>query len=81
MHKRSIQILEYLGEYKILPLFLPTQKSPKTHKHHHGWKANNNETQQSNKTKKQQQKNKNHLHLLVDLMAVAPTLPIVTWVG
>ena len=52
MRKRSIQILEYLGEYKILPLFLPTQKSPKTHERHHGWKANNNETQQSNKTKK-----------------------------
>ena len=37
----------------------------------------NNQT----KTKKQQQQNKNHLHLWVDLMAVAPTLPIVTWAG
>ena len=36
---------------KVLPLFLPTQKSPKTHERHHGWKANNNEMQQSNKTK------------------------------
>ena len=33
----------------------------------------NNQT----KTKKQQ----NHLHLWVHAMAIAPTLPIVTWVG
>ena len=52
---RSARILEYLGEYKILPLFLPTQKSPKTHERHHGWKGNNNGMQQSNKTEKQQQ--------------------------
>ena len=30
-----------------------------------------------NKTKQKQ----NHLHLWVDLMAIAPTLPIVTWAG
>ena len=32
-----------------------------------------------NKTKTKQKQN--HLHLWVDLMAVAPTLPIVTWEG
>ena len=79
--KWSIKFLNYLGEYKILPLFLPTQKSPKTHEHHHGWKANNNETQQSNKTKTNQKQNKKNLLLWVEVMAVAPTLPIVTWAG
>ena len=34
--------------------------------------------QQGNATTKQ---NKNNLHLWVDAMAVAPTLPIVTWAG
>ena len=37
--------------------------------------------QQANATTKQQPKQKNHLHLWVDLMAVTPTLPIVTWAG
>ena len=79
-HKWSLQFLDYLGEYKVLPLFLHSQKSPKTHERHHGWKEitrkRNNQTKQ-NKNKKKQ----NHLHLWVDLMAVAPTLPIVTWAG
>ena len=48
----SLQFLDYLGEYKILPLFLHSQKSPKTH---HGWKAttrkcNNQMKQNKNKT-------------------------------
>ena len=46
-------ILDYLGEYKILPLFLPSQKSPKTHEQHHGWKEttrkHNNKTKQKQK--------------------------------
>ena len=38
--------------------------------------------QQGNTTIKQQTKQKQkHLHLWVDLMAIAPTLPIVTWAG
>ena len=38
--------------------------------------------QQGNTTIKQKQKTQqNHLHQWVDLMAVAPTLPIVTWAG
>ena len=48
--KWSLQFLDYLGEYKILPLFLPSQKSPKTHEGHHGWKKttrkHNNKTKQ-----------------------------------
>ena len=45
--------------------------------------GNNKEIQQSNETKqKQKQKQKQkHLQLWVDLMAIAPTLPIVTWAG
>ena len=39
--------------------------------------GNNKEMQQSNKTKQKQ----NNLHLWVHVMAVAPTLPIVTWAG
>ena len=35
--------------------------------------------QKQNKTKTKQKQN--HLHLWVDLMAIAPTLPIVTWAG
>ena len=38
--------------------------------------------QQGNATIKQKTKQKQkHLHLWVHLMAVAPTLPIVTWAG
>ena len=37
--------------------------------------------QQTNATIKQQKQNKKHLLLWVDVMAVAPTLPIVTWAG
>ena len=37
----------------------------------------NNQTKQKNNNNK----TKNNLHLWVDLMAVAPTLPIVTWAG
>ena len=38
--------------------------------------------QQGNATIKQQTKQKQkHLHLWVDLWAIAPTLPIVTWAG
>ena len=53
--KQSLQFLDYLGEYKILPLFLHSQKSPKTHEHHHGWKATtrkcNNQTKNKTKAK------------------------------
>ena len=49
-------IFRLLREYKILPLFLHSQKSPKTHERHHGWKAttrtrNNQMKQNKNKTK------------------------------
>ena len=38
--------------------------------------------QQGNATIKQNQnQNQNHLHLWVHVMAIAPTLPIVTWAG
>ena len=66
--KQSLQFLDSLGEYKILPLFLPSQKLPKTHECHHGWKATTGV-------------GGCHLHLWVHVMGVAPTLPIVTWAG
>ena len=69
------KFLDYLGEYKILPLFLPSQKSPKTHERHHGWKAT------TRKRNNQTKQNQNHLHLWVHVMAIAPTLPIVTQAG
>ena len=52
----GLQFLDFLGEYKILPLFLHSQKSPKTHERHHGWKettrkCNNQTKQNKNKTK------------------------------
>ena len=76
-HKWSLQFLDYLGEYKILPLFLPSQKSPKLTN-----VIMDGKQQQGNATIKQQTKQKQkHLHLWVDLMAIAPTLPIVTWAG
>ena len=65
---------------KYSPSFSIRQSRQKTHERHHGWKETtrkrNNQTKQ-NKAKQKQ----NHLHLWVDLMAVAPTLPIVTWAG
>ena len=64
-------------EYKILPLFLHLQKLPKPHERHHGWKETTRKRNNQTITKQKQ----NHLHLWVDLMAVAPTLPIVTWAG
>ena len=42
-----------------------------------GRQQQGNATIKQNKTKQKQK----HLHLWVDLMAVAPTLPIVTWAG
>ena len=42
-----------------------------------GRQQQGNATIKQNKTKQKQ----NHLHLWVDLLAVAPTLPIVTWAG
>ena len=52
-HKWSLQFLDYLGEYKILSLFLPSLKLPKTHECHHGWKEttrkHSNKTQQKQK--------------------------------
>ena len=56
--KRSLQILDYLGEYKLLPLFLPSQKSPKTHERHHGWKETTRKFNNQTKTKHKQKKNK-----------------------
>ena len=64
--------LQFLGEYKILPLFLPSQKFTNI--------IMDGRKQQGNATIKQNQ-NQNHLHLWVHAMAVAPTLPIVTWAG
>ena len=37
--------------------------------------------QKQNTNKTQTKHKQNHLHLWVDVMAVAPTLPIVTWAG
>ena len=54
--KQSLQFLDYLGEYKLLPLFLPSQKSPKTHKRHHGWKETTRK--HNNQTKTKQNTNK-----------------------
>ena len=67
-------ILDYLGEYiKYSPSF-------SLHKSHQ--KLTNiimdGRQQQGNATIKQKQ---NHLHLWVHVMAIAPTLPIVTWAG
>ena len=56
--KWSLQLLDYLGEYKILPLFLHSQKSPKTHKRHHGWKKTTRKHNNKTKTKQKQNKNK-----------------------
>ena len=73
--KWSLQFLDYLGEYKILPSFsLPKSRQKLMNIIMDGRK------QQGNTTIKQNQ-NKNHLHLWVHVMAVAPTLPIVTWAG
>ena len=47
----------------------------KTHECHHGWKAT------TRKRNNQTKPNQNLLHLWVHVMAVAPTLPIVTWAG
>ena len=52
---RVYNFLDYLGEYKILPLFLHSQQSPKTHERHHRWKeatrkCNNQTKQNKNKT-------------------------------
>ena len=44
-----------------------------------GRQQQGNATIKRNETKTKQKQN--HLHLWVDLMAVAPTLPIVTWAG
>ena len=44
-----------------------------------GRKQQGNATMKHNKTKQKQKQN--HLHLWVDQMAVAPTLPIVTPAG
>ena len=44
-----------------------------------GRQQQGNATIKRNETKTKQKQN--HLHLWVDLMAVAPTLPIVTWPG
>ena len=51
-HKWSLQLLDYLGEYKILPLFLPSQKSPKlTNVIMDGMQQQGNATIKQNKTK------------------------------
>ena len=46
-----------------------------------GRQQQGNTTIKQKQNKIKQKQNKKHLHLWVDLMAVAPTLPIVTWAG
>ena len=69
-------IFRLLREYKILPLFLHSQKLPKTHECHHGWKATtgkcNNQTKNETKAK---------APTPMGTSNGAPTLPIVTWAG
>ena len=51
-------ISRLLRVYKVLPLFLPSQKSTKTHEHHHGWKETTRKHINQTKTKQKQNTNK-----------------------
>ena len=71
-------IFRLLREYKIHPFFsLPKSHQKLMNVIMDGRQQQGNATIKQNKTKQKQ----NHLHLWVHVMAVAPTLPIVTWAG